>query len=126
MKGRQVCELLRRRRAVAGRAPWDDVGDIDAAAVEADRAQHPVQQLSRASDEGQTFDVFVAAGRFAHKHDLRLWVPVSKDKLRGRAFQRAALEGRERDAQIFQSGDSFDRLQRGQGCGVRREWCRGK
>ena len=30
MNGRQICRLLRRRRAVAGRTPGHDVGDVDA------------------------------------------------------------------------------------------------
>ena len=45
--------LLRRRRAVAGRPPGNDVGDVGALPVEADRADHAVEQLPGAADEGQ-------------------------------------------------------------------------
>ena len=37
--------LLRRRRAVSGRPPGHDVGDIDRCPVEADGGKHPVEQL---------------------------------------------------------------------------------
>src|SRR5882724_91238 len=43
--------LLRRRRAVARRPPWNDIGDVGAGAVEPDRRYHPVQQLAGTADE---------------------------------------------------------------------------
>ena len=44
-------DLGRGRRPVAGRAPEDDVGDPDRAPVQADRGQHPVEQLAAGADE---------------------------------------------------------------------------
>jgi len=38
--------FLRRRRAIAGRTPRHDVGDVDAGAVEPDRRQHAVEELA--------------------------------------------------------------------------------
>ena len=70
--------LLRRRRAVAGRAPGHDVGDVDRRAVEADGRQHAVEQFAGAADEGQALDVLVAAGRFADEHHARFGLPSAK------------------------------------------------
>ena len=71
VNGRQICALLRRRRAVAGRAPRNDVGDIGAGAVEADRRDHQVEQLAGASDEGQAVEVLLASRRLADEHHAR-------------------------------------------------------
>ena len=92
MKGRQICGLLRRRRAVAGRPPGHDVGDVDRRAVEPDRRQHAVEQFAGAADEGQALDVFVAARRFADEHHARLRIAVGEDELGRGRLERAALE----------------------------------
>ena len=65
-------DLLRRRRAVAGRAPIDGVGDVDMLLGEPDRRQHAVEQLPGAPDEGLAAEVFVAARRLADQHDAGL------------------------------------------------------
>ncbi len=44
-EGQAQRQLLRRRRAIAGRTPGHDIGDIDVCAVEADGGQHLVEQL---------------------------------------------------------------------------------
>src|SRR5690606_33970446 len=49
--------FMRRRRAVARRSPWNDIGYVGAASVEPDGGQHPVQQLPRAADERQPLQV---------------------------------------------------------------------
>ena len=84
--------LLRRRRPVAGRPPGDDVGDIDAPTIQSDGLQHPVEQLSRPSDEGPADAVLVAARRLADEHDPRPRRAVGKHELRRGSFQGAALE----------------------------------
>jgi hypothetical protein len=80
------------RRAVAGRAPIDDVGDQDTAAVEADRRQHAVEQLPRAADKGPADPVLVRAGGLADDHDGRRRVAIDEDRVRRRALQRATVK----------------------------------
>ena len=67
--------LLRRRRAVAGRAPVDDVGDVHVGFAQADGGQHLVEQLAGAADEGLAFEVFVAPRRFADRSSARAAAP---------------------------------------------------
>ena len=102
MKGRQICRFLRRRRAVAGRAPRHDVGDVDRGAVEADRGQHAVEQFAGAADEGQALDVFVAAGRFADEHQPCLRIAVGEHQLRGGRLEGAAVESLQNGAQFVE------------------------
>jgi hypothetical protein len=45
-------DLLRGGVAVAGRAPGHEIGDIDMAAVETDRRQHPVEKLAERPMKG--------------------------------------------------------------------------
>ncbi len=97
--------FLRRRRAVAGRAPGHDVGDVDVAgAAEADGRQHAVEELPRHPDEGQALTVLVRAGRFPHQHDARGGVAVGEAEVLGGLLQRAAVEGGERLAQLVEGG----------------------
>ena len=90
--GRQDGDLGRGRLAVAGRAPVDDVGDLHAAAVEADRRQHAVEQLPGAADKGLADAVLVGARRLADDHDRRGRVAVDEDGVGRGALQRAAVE----------------------------------
>ena len=76
--------LLRGRRAVAGRPPRNDIGNVGAGAIEPDRRDHPVQQLAGTPDEGQPFDVFLASGGFANEHDARLRIAIGKHQARRR------------------------------------------
>ena len=86
-------DLLGRRRAVAGRAPIDGVGDVDMLLAEPDRVQHAVEQLPGASDEGLAAEVLVAARRLADQHDARLVAAALEAQALRRALERAALEG---------------------------------
>ena len=101
-EGQADLRFLRRRRAVAGRPPRDDIGDVGLAAVEPDRRDHPVQQLAGTSDERQALDVLVAPGRFADEHDARLRIAVGKHQPRRGVFQRAAVEIFQQRAQRLQ------------------------
>ena len=94
--------LLRRRRAVAGRPPRNDVGDVGLAAVEPDRGDHPVEQLAGAADKRQALDVLVAARRLADEHDARLRIAVGEYQPRRGVFQRAAVEIFQQRAQRLQ------------------------
>jgi len=104
--------FLRRRRAIAGRTPRHDVGDVGRGSVEPDRRHHPVEQLARAADERQALDVLIAPRRFAHEHDARLRIAVGENELgRGRA-QRAAFEAFEQRAQLLEAPRTFRSLAR--------------
>ena len=94
--------LLRRRGAVAGRPPWNDIGDVSLAAVEPDCRDHPIEQFSGASDERQALDVLVAPGRFADEHDAGLRIAVGKHQPRRGVFERTALEIFQQRPQRFQ------------------------
>ena len=62
-------------------------------ARQADRGQHPVQELARRADEGLALDVLVAARRLAHQHDARSGVAVGKAQPGRRLLERAGVEG---------------------------------
>ncbi len=104
--------LLRRRGAIARRAPGHDVGDIDLGAVEADRREHPVEQLPGAADERAADPVFVAARRLAHQHDPRVGRAVGEHQLRRRRLEAAALEAFERRAQLVEGARRRGRFAR--------------
>src|SRR5688572_8107835 len=75
--------------AVAGRPAFDDVGDVDLIAREADGLDDLRQQLSGAADERLTALVFFLAGRLADEHQPRFGVADAKDDLR--SAERAQL-----------------------------------
>ena len=106
--------LLRRRRAISGWPPRNDVGDIDRRAVEADRRQHAVEQFAGAADERQALDVFVTARGFADEHHACFWVAVGEDKLTGGCLQRAAVEFIENATKLLECFCAFCRCARGQ------------
>ncbi len=90
--------LLRRRVAIAGRPPVQDIGDVDIGLpVEPDGGKHPIEQFSRAAHEGQPCGVLVLSGRLADEEDAMGWGAIGKDSLRRMPLQRAPLES-------FQSG----------------------
>src|SRR5690348_12649073 len=57
--------LLRRRRAVAGRPPWHDIGDVRRSPVETDSRHHAVEQLAGTPNEWAAGKIFVVTRRFA-------------------------------------------------------------
>src|SRR5262245_21883370 len=67
-EGEADLAFLWRRRAIAGRAPRNDVGDVGGGAVEVDRRHHQVEQLAGASDERQSLEVLLTARRLADEH----------------------------------------------------------
>ncbi len=85
-------QFLRRRRAVAGRPPGHDIGDIGIGAGEPDRRHDAIEELAGAAHERQPLDILVAAGRLAHEHHARLRIAVGKNQPRGGRSQGAAGE----------------------------------
>ena len=94
--------LLRRGRAVSGRAPVDDVGDVDVRFAQTDGRQHLVEQLAGAADERLAFQVLVAAGRLADQHQPRLRRAAVEAEVLGRRLEAAAVEGGEPGAELIE------------------------
>jgi hypothetical protein len=61
--------LLKRRRTVARRPPWDDIRDVDLVSVQSNRVQHAIQQLPRSSNEWAPDSIFTLSRGLADKHD---------------------------------------------------------
>ena len=91
-EGRAGLDLFRRRRAVAGRAPIDGIGDVDIVLGKPDRLKHAVEQLPGAADEGLALQILVAAGRFADQHEARAVAAAREAEALRRALERAAFE----------------------------------
>lgn len=87
-----------------GRSPRQHIGDVGRVAVEADRRQHPVEQLPASADEGKTLAILFGPGRLAHQHDVGLRIAVREHQIGGCAFQGAILEPVEGGAQFGQTG----------------------
>ena len=86
--------LGQRRRAVAGRPPEQDVGDVEVAlAAHADGVEHAVHELAAHAHERLAQPVLVGARRLAHDHDRRAGHAVGEHGVLGGALERAALEG---------------------------------
>ena len=68
-------------RAIAGRAAFHDVGDVDILAADAHGFDHVVEQLSGATDEGLALCVFVGSGAFADEHQVGVRIADAEDNL---------------------------------------------
>jgi hypothetical protein len=94
--------LLRRRRAVAGRAPEDGVGDENLA-VQASRADHAVQELACAADEGLAACILFGAGTFSDDHHRCAGPAAREDGARGAGeFERATVIGGDRRLELVE------------------------
>src|SRR3989338_3520055 len=83
-------DLVRLRRAVIGRAAFDDVGDIDILpAPEFDRQQHVVEQLARLPDERLALRIFIRPRPFTDEQPLGLLVTHAEYRLRATGAQLA-------------------------------------
>ena len=86
------------RLTVAGRAPRQNVGDVNRrrrvwrAARKADGGQHAVKQLPSGANKGAPLKVFLAARRFSEYQHPRRRVAIGKDKVTRTAFEFAMLE----------------------------------
>ena len=98
-------DLLRRRRAIARRAPIDRVGDVDVVLGKPDRRQHAVEQLSGAADEGLALQVLVAARSLSDQHDAGRRAASGKAQAFRGPPQRAALESGDQGLELRQRGD---------------------
>src|SRR5438067_7178197 len=87
--------FLRSRLTVTRWTPINDVGDVGALAVQSYRAQHAIQQLAGATDEGQTLPVLVRAGGFADEHYTGCGIAIRKDEIGGVLLQFATVKIRQ-------------------------------
>ena len=88
------------RVTVLRRPPRQNIRNINGTfAAEADRGQHPIQQLARPPHKGAALAIFVAAGRLTHNHDRRTGRAVGKDQIARALFQFAMRKGGQRCAQ---------------------------
>src|SRR5688500_17015420 len=69
----------------------DRIGDVDAAAVDAEFLQRAVEQLAGGTDEGMAAEVFLVAGLLADDEDARVVGAFAEHGLGRRLPQRAAL-----------------------------------
>src|SRR5215472_18768224 len=76
--------FLRGRRAIAGRPPRHDIGDVRSCPVETDGGDHAVEQLAGPSDEWAAGNIFIVTRRLAYEHDAALRIAVGKNQLRRR------------------------------------------
>src|SRR5206468_2771098 len=79
--------------AVAGGAALERVADVNFLALEAEGADHFVQKLAGAANEGEALRVLVAAGGFADEGDFRLGIAVAENQLVALAAKRAGSAG---------------------------------
>ena len=79
--------LLRGRRAVSGRTPVDDVGDVHVRLAQPDGREHLVEQLAGAADERLALQVLVAAGRLADQHEAGLGCAAVEAQVLGRGLE---------------------------------------
>ena len=91
---------MRQRVAIVGRAALEDIGDEHVAALQADLAEQPVEQLPCLPDERKALPVLVSAGRLADEHQVGIGVAraehdlrASLVKLAGDAHARLVVDG---------------------------------
>ena len=110
-------DLLGAGVAVSGRAPGQDIGDVDGGAGilrgsrEPGRFEHSVEKLPGPSDEGLALAVLVAPGSLADDHRIGARIAIREDQLPRPLLEIAQIERLHRAAQFLQRS--------GGGCGAR-------
>ena len=93
------------RRAVAGRPPEQDVGDVEVAlAAHAEGGEHAVEKLTAHAHERLAEAILVGARCLAHDHERGPGHAVGEHGVLGRALQRAAFEGTHRFLEFGDGG----------------------
>ena len=91
-------------RPVAWRAPRDQRGHQELAALQADRGEHPVEIVARRAGERRAGAVLVRAGRIADQQQRGRGIALGEYQVAGGVAQRAAVEGGDGGAEVFQGG----------------------
>src|SRR5258706_2244997 len=90
--GRARGGLLRRGRAIARRAAFHDIGDVDLApALDADRREHAVEELAGLPDEGFALLVLIRTRSFADEEPRRRFRAHAEYRLLALLAQAAEL-----------------------------------
>ena len=67
---------------VPGRTAFDNVGNVAVGvSIQVDDGQHIVQQFARRANEGNTRQILLLAGAFAHKHHIRFPVAHAENHI---------------------------------------------
>src|SRR5207245_3790161 len=77
-KRRAALDFVPLRSAVAGRAAFYHVADVDVLALDADRLEHSVQELACRPDKRDSLLIFIGAGPFADENKVRVRAPLTK------------------------------------------------
>jgi hypothetical protein len=85
-----LIRLILMRVAIPGRPAFEDIGNVGRIARQADRCQHPIQELPCSSDKWLTAPIFLGAWRLSDDHPVRRRVADAKYRLRPGCVQCAA------------------------------------
>ncbi len=77
--------------AVAGRAVFDDVGDIDVITVHTDACKHFIEEFARSSYKWYSCLVLLFAGCFSNEDDVGASIAVTKDSACSGCFELAGV-----------------------------------
>jgi hypothetical protein len=91
-KGQAGGDLGSGRPTVSRRPPVDNVGDMHALAIQADRRQHAVEQLAGAADERAAEAVLIRTRALADDHHRGHRIAVGEDRVGRGALQAATIE----------------------------------
>src|SRR5467141_752822 len=87
--GQALLHLVRHGRPVLRRPALEHVADEDLLAPKLNGGDHLVEELTRASDEGDAFEIFVPPRRLSDEHELRPRAAVGEDRVRACLAQAA-------------------------------------
>ena len=105
-------DLFGQRIAVAGRAAFKNVDDIDVVTRQPDAGEQLVEQLARRADERDALLVLVEAGSLADEHQIGVRVARAEDDLRaasGKCALGAACNDLAEGAKLVDAGQLSDR-----------------
>lgn len=80
--------LFWKRVSVVRRAVFDDIGDVYVLALHLDAFKHLRKEFAGCTDKGLSLHVLILSGCFADEYDIRIRIPVAKDRLGGSFFER--------------------------------------
>ncbi len=82
-KGKADGGLFRRWVTISRRAPIHDIRDVNLPAVEPDRREHSIEQLTGTANEWKSLPVLLQPGCFADEHNATIRVSIGKNGVGG-------------------------------------------
>ena len=76
-----------RRVPVPGRAPKNDIRDVNICSIRSNGCHHFIQELATHTDKGRALAVLISAWRFADEHDLGIRISVREYGVGGSLFK---------------------------------------